>query len=152
MSQQLSTIQSWFDTLQTYSKALRRQLVPLFYTFQDSIMNRFCQLVPQGPGETIVTTYSTSTIINDSACQVKKMRSTTVVDKMLLLLLSCSCLQASGAVYQTINIRKQLVILSSYAAAKFLHVWDGSSYFPGRTATLALRWLTGYQVGQYYFW
>lgn len=133
-------------------KALWRQLVPLSCSFGDGIVTRVCQLIPGAPGKITVTTYGTTTIMKDSACQVKKMRGTTVVDEMLLLLWSCSCPQESGATYLTINVRKLMVLLSSYAAGRFLNAWDGSSYFPGGTVTQALRWLTGYQAGQYYFW
>jgi len=59
---------------------------PPLLSFGDSIMTRVCQIVPGAPGEITVTTYSTTAIINDSAGQVKKMRGTTVVDEMLLLL------------------------------------------------------------------
>lgn len=58
----------------------------LFYSFGDSIVTRVCQLVPGSPGKITAMTYSTTTIIKDSACQAKKMRGTTVVDEMLLLL------------------------------------------------------------------
>lgn len=56
----------------------------LLYSLQNSIMSRLYQLIPAVPGKIIVEMHTI--ITNDSAWAMNKMRGTTVMDELLLLL------------------------------------------------------------------